>query len=129
MKKVQIKFVRMYKKQGTGKTVFVYAVSGNKDAVERYAEAKGDNLVIDDDTQKPLWFTTNSVGKSAELTITAEGKMYVDQSEQEMLASQISQLGGNLGKALATEYAKKLVSGAQPSAVVQPKTEEEPEEK
>lgn len=115
--KVKVTFVRMYKKAGTGKTVFVYEVTGSKAGVEKYSEAKGDNLVIGDNGN-PLWFTTNSVGKTGELVITDDGKTYVDQSELEMVASQVAQLGGNLGTAMAEAYAAKMVNSGNSSTAV-----------
>lgn len=61
---LQAKFARKFiAKTGkwAGKTVRVYLVSSKSDEeLQQYEEAQGINLKHDDDTGKPLWFTTDA---------------------------------------------------------------------
>ena len=120
---MKIKFLRTYYKKATNKDVFVYVVEGTKEEVAKYEAAQGENLVIDDKINKPLWFTTTSVGPEGKLIVTDENKVYADMSEIKLQASFIKSLGGNLGEELAKTMAAKMVSGQTQSSTAEVKTE------
>lgn len=88
----------MIKGQDTVITVFRYTVSGSAEDIKQYEEAQGDNLVIDDKTGKPLYFTTNYISDNVELTITENGKVVVDDSEFAKLKSLIDTYGEGVAR-------------------------------
>lgn len=110
MFELSIKSVGQYRnKKGT--LVFRYEVSGSPSALEAYEEAQGSFYTVDDQTGKPMYFTSRFAGKTAKLVVTEAGKVYVDMSELEQQASLVSQLGGNLGEAMAASIAKRFSGG------------------
>ena len=111
-----------------GTKVFRYAVKGSPDAMSAYEEAQGTYYVVDAVSGESLYFTPRFCGKTATLIVTEEGKVYPDMSEFEEQASLIEQFGGNLGQALAEQFAKKFVGGsstAQPASKTPAKTTDE----
>lgn len=99
-----------------GNLVFRYAVKGKEADLEKYRDAQGEFLVEDSTTGDPLYFSSRFVGKSCDLIVTDEGKIYADMSELEQQASLVAQFGGNLGQAMADEMARKLTGrSASPS--------------
>jgi len=115
MKGLNGTFQRSYKKRDKNNNlvdVFVYAVTGSKEAIEAYEKAQGEFLRKDDTTGKPLWFSTRYVGDSAKLIITEKGNVVADMSEFAKAASLASQFGGNLGVELARNAAAQLMGGA-----------------
>ena len=111
-----------------GTRVFRYAVKGSPDAISAYRDAQGEYFVEDAVSGEILYFTPRFAGKTATLIVTEEGKVYADMSELEEQASLIEQFGGNLGQAMADQFAKKLVTGGSASKAtpqVAPKTTDE----
>jgi len=115
------------------KGLFVYAVTGTEEEIERYVESKGDKIrfVTDEGPYKgaPKYFTQFPVGKNITLKFSSEGNAFVDNSQQDLLVAVANQHSGtDLGKALATEVAKEILknvrSGSAP-IVEQPKPKTE----
>lgn len=105
------KKVRQYRKSETQNLVHVYEVSGTEAEINAYEEAQGDNLVCDDDSGAPLFFTTNFVNKNIKIGMTQAGNPFVDTTEMDELSSIVDNAPGKLGEAIAAEVAKKLVAG------------------
>jgi hypothetical protein len=74
-------------------TVWRYQVSGSEKELSEFEETQGDNHRVDQETGKPLWFTTRFVGPSTTLTITENGKVVADNSSLEEIASMVEQYG------------------------------------
>lgn len=110
MNKVQATFVRSYKSK-KGNTTFVYNVSGNEANLAKYKQIQGDFYREDEATKKPLFFTTRFVGDNVSLIITPNDKIVPDMSEFDKASSLANQYGGNLGQALASAAANKLMGG------------------
>lgn len=91
-----------------GTLVFRYTVKGKPDALKAYEEAQGEYYTEDSNTGEPLYFTSRFCGKTCDLIVTDEGKIYPDMSELEQQASLVAQFGGNLGQSMADEIARKL---------------------
>ena len=106
---MKVKLIRSYRKATTGNTVFVYSVSGTPAQIEAYKAAQGDNLVMDTESNTPLWFTTRCIGNSGTLVITSKGKVVPDMSAFEQAASLAKQYGGNFGQELARASVAKLL--------------------
>lgn len=115
MKNLNGTFARSYKKRNKNNElvdVFVYHVTGSKEAVDAYEKTQGEFLRKDETTGKPLFFSTRYVGDNAKLIITEKGSVVPDMSEFSKAASLASQFGGNLGQELARNAAAKLMGGA-----------------
>ena len=107
--------VRNYRKQETGNIVYVYAVSGNASDLEAFAQAQGDNHTVDEESGKPLFFSTRFIGDNATLGISRNGKVFADTSEFDKAASLCEQYKGTaLGDQLARIMAEKLLGGHTP---------------
>lgn len=104
---MKIKSMRSYTSKN-GNKVFVYAVSGSKEQLEKFKTAQGENYREAEDGT-PLWFTTRSVGNNGELIITTNGKVVPDMSSFDQAASLAKQYGGNLGEELAKHAAAQLL--------------------
>lgn len=113
---MKIKAIRSYTSKN-GNKVFVYAVSGTVEQLEKFKAAQGENYRQAEDGT-PLWFTTRSVGAQGELIITTNGKVVPDMSAFDNAASLAKQYGGNLGEELAKHAVAKLL-GANPDSVPQ----------
>jgi hypothetical protein len=129
---LKLKFKRSYKSQ-SGKTVFVYQVTGKPADLESYKEFCGDNLREDDTTGAPLYFTTKFAGESSMLAPNQDGTaFYVDRSEDDKINSLIEQHAGTaLGTALANAKAQELLNamrkGSAPAPVAKQVEEKAPE--
>jgi len=122
-------FVRSYRKQETGNIVNVYAVSGSKAELEVFAETQGDNHVVDEKLNKPLWFSTRFVGDSVPLIITKNGKVVADTSEFDKAASLCEQYKGTaLGTEMAKIMAERLLGNGSHSTPVQAPVQQPAEE-
>lgn len=122
---LKVSLMRSYK-SGKGNTVFVYGVTGSKDALEKFAIAQGDFHRVDEKTGQTLWFTTRCIGQTGELIITSNNKVVADMSAFDQAASLAKQYGGNLGEQLAKAAAEALLGhkSAPTVPVVEAKTEE-----
>lgn len=109
MNKLKATFVRQYRKAGTGRMVFVYAITGPEAEVKAYETAQGDNLINDETTGAPLMFTINpGPAKVNSVIITRAGQYRIDTSELDRTAALVAQYGGNFGQALAEQAVKAL---------------------
>lgn len=121
MKGLNGTFQRSYKKRDKNNNlvdVFVYSVTGSKDAIEAYEKAQGEFLRTDETTGKHLFFSTRYVGESAKLIITEKGNVVPDMSEFAKAHSLASQFGGNLGQELARNAAAQLMGSASGATTV-----------
>ena len=87
-----------YRKKITGTLVFRYQVSGTPEEIQQYSDAQGDNLVMDETTGKPLYFTTRYVSDNIKLLITSEGKVATDDTEIAKIASLVESYGPDVAK-------------------------------
>jgi hypothetical protein len=122
---MKIKLLSSYR-NGNGNVVFVYKVTGSKNQIATYVEAQSEYLKYEDgdETKSPLFFTTNFAGNDGELVITQAGKIVVDTTEQNKLASIMKQhagtpLGDALAKAAADKMMKELSKATPASASAQ----------
>jgi hypothetical protein len=117
---LKLRFKRSYRSQNSGKTVFVYTVTGKQADVELYKESCGDYLrhEDDDESKAPLFFVTQFAGEQGTLLPNAEGtRFYVDKSEDDKINSLIEQHAGTaLGTALATAKAAELMAAMRKQA-------------
>jgi hypothetical protein len=121
---MQIKSQRSYTSK-QGNKVFVYAVSGTKEQLEKFKTASGE-FYREAEDGTPLWFTTRSVGNNGELVITTNGKIVPDMSKFDQAASLAKQYGGNLGEELAKHAAAALLGKpTEPAPQVQPEAKSE----
>lgn len=120
---MKIKAIRSYTSKN-GNKVFVYAVSGTKEQLEKFKAAQGENY-REDENKNPLWFTTRSVGAQGELIITTNGKVVPDMSAFDNAASLAKQYGGNLGEELAKAAVAKLLGAPSTAPVEVPVKKEE----
>jgi hypothetical protein len=119
---MKVRFQRSYKKTGTGRTVFVYTVSGTKEQMAAYKAAQGDNFVAGDDGQ-PLWFTTRFIGNNGSLIITKNsGKVVADMSAFDQVSSLCEQYPALAG-AIASQGVAKLLGNLGSVATVAASTE------
>lgn len=101
---LKAQFKRNYKKRTTIKgqdtviTVFVYNVSGSDEELQKFEEVQGSNYKIDDETGKPLYFTTNYISDNVELTITENNKVVVDDSDFAKIKSMVDNYGESVAR-------------------------------
>ncbi len=129
---LKLRFKRSYRSQ-SGKTVFVYLVSGKANDVESYNNSCGDYLRVDDVTGQSLHFASTFAGNESMLVPNQEGdRYYIDRSEDDKVNSLIEQHAGTaLGNALAQAKAaellaamRKVTSVSAPVVKVEAKVEE-----
>ena len=104
------KFQRKYRKAVTGTTVFVYNVSGPQASLDQFQEAEGDNFRLDEETGKPIWFTTRFIDDNIELEITKNGRVVAKDDELSKLASLVSQYGVDVAKLVLMQKSMKAAS-------------------
>lgn len=68
-----------------GNIVFRYLVSGSKSELAAYATAQGEHFRVDEETKKPVFFTTTFVADNVDLMITRKGRVIVDTSVQDKM--------------------------------------------
>ena len=105
---MNISLLRSYRSKN-GNATFVYSVTGTTAQLEAFAEAQGDYHRVDEETGKPLWFTTRCVGPKGKLIITTNGNVVADMSAFDQAASLAEQYGGNFGDALAMQAAQSIL--------------------
>jgi len=129
---LKLKFKRSYRSQ-SGKTVFVYLVSGKANDVEAYNNSCGDYLRTDDVTGQCFHFASSFAGNEATLVPNQDGdRYYIDRSEDDKVNSLIEQHAGTaLGAALAQAKAAELLAAMRKgttTSVSAPKVEAKQEE-
>ena len=107
-------------KSGKSVHMYVYLVSGSKSELASFKEASGDFYKEDETTGKPLWFTSNPIGKSGNLKVTTNGNIVHSNVDMDMAASMTAKYGGNFGNILGTALLGQILgtNGTAPSAVV-----------
>lgn len=85
-------------------TEFRYLVNGTPEELAAYKASRGE-FYAENAEGKPLFFSPNYVGKSAELTQSAKGQFYADNSELEIANNLATQF-----PALAGEFAREAVA-------------------
>lgn len=101
------KFQRKYRKQITGTTVFVYQVSGSEKELEQFQTAEGDNYRLDEQTGKPIWFTTRFIDDNIELEITQNNRVVAKDDELSKLQSLVQQYGVDVAKLVLMQKSMK----------------------
>lgn len=128
---LKLRFKRSYRSQ-SGKTVFVYLVSGKANDVELYNNSCGDYLRTDDVTGQSLHFASTFAGNEAMLVPNQEGdRYYIDRSEDDKINSLLEQHAGTpVGLALAQDRAAELLAALRKGtkSVSAPKVEAKQEE-
>lgn len=100
------KLVGNYRKKVTGTLVFRFQVNGSVDEIEQYKSVMGDNLVLDDTTGKPLYFTTRYVSDNVKLLITSENKVVTDDTDIAKLQSLVQQYGADVARLIMLQTPK-----------------------
>jgi hypothetical protein len=100
------KLVGNYRKKVTGTLVFRFQVNGTNDEIEQYKSCMGDNLVLDDTTGKPLYFTTRYVSDNVKLLITSENKVVTDDTDIAKLQSLVQQYGADVARLIMLQTPK-----------------------
>lgn len=96
----------------TSTVVFRYSVTGTPEEMKAYADAKGKNNRVDDKTGQTLFFSTKYVGDNVDLLILANGDVIIDTSELRKREAVVKAMGGDLGKAIAEETARRFMNGS-----------------
>jgi hypothetical protein len=94
-----------YRKAVTGTKVFRYVVSGTEKDLEAYKSAQADNLRTDEETGKPIWFTSRYIGDNVSLIITTENDVVADDTELAKLESLVKQFGPDVAKLILMQKA------------------------
>jgi hypothetical protein len=100
------KLVGNYRKKVTGTLVFRFQVNGTTDEIEQYKTIMGDNLVLDDTTGKPLYFTTRYVSDNIKLLVTSENKVVTDDTDIAKLQSLVQQYGADVARLIMLQTPK-----------------------
>jgi len=127
---MNISLLRSYRSKN-GNATFVYSVTGTASQLEAFAEAQGEYHRVDEETGKPLWFTTRCVGPKGKLIITTNGNVVADMSAFDQAASLAEQYGGNFGNALAMQAAQSILGitpAVQQEASAEPPVNQESHE-
>lgn len=95
-----------YRKPVTGTKVFRYEVTGSEKELEAYAEAQGENVRYDEETGKPIWFTTRYISDNVNLIITSNNSVVADDTELSKLQSLVEQFGPDVAKLILAQQAK-----------------------
>lgn len=92
-------YERQYRKQGTGKLVFVYILSGTVEQLAAYKTSKGTFNVVDD---KGIhrFFSTRFLGNSCPMIKTGKDAWVADTTELDKLANLTAQYGYEIAKGI-----------------------------
>lgn len=104
------KFQRKYRKPVSGTTVFVYQVSGSEKELEQFQTAEGDNYRLDENSGKPIWFTTRFIDDNIELDITQNGRVVAKDDELSKLQSLVQQFGVDVAKLVLLQKSMKATA-------------------
>jgi hypothetical protein len=80
--------------------VFRYHVNGTEEELKNFEEAQGDNYRTTDETNVPLFFTTNYVSDNVNLIITDKGNVVVDDSDITKIQSMVQTYGESVARLL-----------------------------
>lgn len=100
-----------------GVLMFVFAVTGTKQEIEKYKQIQGENLRYEDDdeTKSPLYFTSRFPGQNIELAVSRdESRVFVDTSKADQMVSLAGQYAGTpIGAEIAKLAAAEIFAGAK----------------
>lgn len=105
-----------------GNTTYVYHVEGTKEELAAYKASKGD--FYREDTQagnKPLFFTTNVVGNSAELVENSKGEFVADTTREKIFGGLEAQFGTTIAKEKLAEMHLEAAEAETPAPAPTPK--------
>jgi len=97
-----------YRKPNTGTKVFRFVVSGSEADLKAFEEAQGDNFRLDEQTGKPLWFSTRYIADNVNLIITSNNQVVADDTELTKLQSLVDQFGADVAKLILAQQASKV---------------------
>jgi len=100
------KLVGSYRKPVTGTKVFRFNVFGNETELQEFETAQGDNYRVDEQTGKPMWFTTRYVGDNINLVITKDNNVVADDTEMSKLQSLVEQFGAETARLILMQQGK-----------------------
>ena len=100
------KLVGSYRKPVTGTKVFRFNVFGTESELQEFETAQGDNYRVDEQTGKPMWFTTRYVGDNINLVITKDNNVVADDTEMSKLQSLVEQFGAETAKLILMQQGK-----------------------
>lgn len=100
------KLVGNYRKKVTGTLVFRFQVNGTAEEIQQYKDCMGDNLVLDETTGKPLYFTTRYISDNIKLLITSENKVVTDDTDIAKLQSLVQQYGADVARLIMLQTPK-----------------------
>lgn len=100
------KLVGSYRKPVTGTKVFRFNVFGTESELQEFETAQGDNYRVDEQTGKPMWFTTRYVGDNINLVITKDNNVVADDTEMSKLQSLVEQFGAETARLILMQQGK-----------------------
>ena len=103
---LKAKLVGSYRKPNTGTKVFRFNVSGTDSELKEFETAQGDNYRVDNETGKPLWFSTRYIGDNVTLEITSNNQVVADDTELTKLQSLVEQFGIDTAKLILAQQGK-----------------------
>jgi len=109
---MKITFLNSYRNANRN-IVHRYTVSGTESEIARYEAVQGERLRVDENTGKPLYFTTNgTLGKSADLSFSQDGtRVYAVNAQVTMLESVANQFGNSaFGDAIRQQAAQAIIN-------------------
>ena len=115
---MKVKMLRSYRSKN-GNVTFVYTVSGSAEQLAAFKEAQGE-FYREDESGKPLWFTTRFIGDNGTLVLTTNGNIVPDMSALDKAESLVKQYGGNLGQELAKAAAQQFMGKGTSNAPAAP---------
>jgi len=112
---MKAKLLGQYRSSKTGNLVYRYELNGTQAEVSAYQAIQGENFKADDQSGKPLFFSTRYHGAVCTLNFNRENtKVFVDTTEIDALQNLAAQYAGTpTGDHLAAEIAKKMVADVQ----------------
>ena len=107
-------------RSAAGKDLFIYTLKGTQAELAEFQSDKGEYARVDNATGAPLYFSTQiiPVDNGTPILKSTNGNWYPDNSAFVVAKAKTEAGGGNLGAALANEYAKQIVA-ASPFRAIQ----------
>ncbi len=113
---MKITYLRQYRNT-KGSVVFAYEITATEKEKLALKEAQGDYYREDEQSGKPLFFTTRFAGDISNIIITSKKKVVVDMSSFEKAASLSNQFTGYFGKEIARQSVAKLLGTKEPEEI------------
>lgn len=107
-------YKRRNKTTGNVSDVFVYQLTGTPEAIAKYTEIKeeeGYPVVLDEETKRPLFWTTTFEGDEAKIIITTNNKVVVDNDDFNKMQSLMNKVNDpSIKAALAAGIASNMLA-------------------